>query len=609
MEKTSLLKKDVDLGEHQKRVQRKLKNSDALLLYHGLGSGKTLSSIAATQGGSTDVVVPAALRPNYRKEVKKFTTGKSPRNVMSYEKATKSGLTGGDSLVLDEVQRLNNPGSARTQAIINAAPSYKKRILLSGTPIKNHPQELAPLLRILSPKDKRVPADDRGFRERFIQEKKIRPGIISMLRGLTPGVVESPKNLHLLSDVIKGKVDYHAPAKEGYPSRTDSVEEVPMSPEQVSIYNYVTSATHPLIASKVRANMPLSKQEQQSLNSFMTGARIVSNTPGPYGGKGGSPKMRLAAKHLVERAKASPNFKALAYSNYLDGGVKEYAKHLDEAKVPYRIFSGELSDSKKKEAVDAYNKGKAKVLLISGAGAEGLDLKGTRLVQILEPHWNKSRVEQAIGRARRFKSHEHLPEEERHVEVKHYRSVHPQKWYHRYLGIKKPTSADQYLSELAEKKEKLNESFLDVLRQEGSKAAQEKEMNNFWNGFEKRAEDQKKPGWWARQKGAVRAMSDKNLGGVVGIANSELVGDRVKRGLGHGAVGAAAGAGLGALAGLIKKNPAAGAAIGTLLGAYAGNTHGLYTADRDYLAKKGIKLKWLGIDNEFSPEAEQKYIK
>lgn len=466
-EKKAALKKTVELGEHQKRVKKKLDKSDALLLYHGLGSGKTLSSIAATEGQPADVVVPAALRPNYRKEVKKFTTGESPRNIMSYEAATSDGLQGGHSLVLDEVQRLNNAASKRTQAVIKAAPSYKKRILLSGTPIRNYPHELAPILRVLSPKDKRVPLDEKEFQNRFIAEKPVKPGFIARLRGAKPGIENTPKNLGLLRDVVKGKVDYFAPPKEGYPSRADRIETVPMSSEQADIYNYVTRNANPAIALKVRLNLPLSKKEQQSLNVFMTGARVVSNTPRPYGGKGPSPKIEKATQHAVEGMRADPNFKVLAYSNYLEGGVNEYARHLEKKNIPYRIFSGELSDKKRKEAVDAYNKGEVRALLISGAGAEGLDLKGTKLVQVLEPHWNKARTEQAIGRAVRFKSHEHLPEDERHVSVVHYHSAHPEKWYNKYLRVKKPTAADKYLSDLAEKKEKLNQQFLEVLRQEG----------------------------------------------------------------------------------------------------------------------------------------------
>ena len=56
-------------------------------------------------------------------------------------------------------------------------------------------------------------------------------------------------------------------------------------------------------------------------------------------------------------------------------------------------------------------------MLITSAGAEGLDLKNTRSVIILEPFWHTSRIQQVIGRAVRYKSHETLPESERYVDV------------------------------------------------------------------------------------------------------------------------------------------------------------------------------------------------
>ena len=73
--KQALLRPDVELQDQQTRVKKKLDRSGGLLVYHGLGSGKTLTAINATQGGKTDVVVPASLRNNFRKEVSKYTTG------------------------------------------------------------------------------------------------------------------------------------------------------------------------------------------------------------------------------------------------------------------------------------------------------------------------------------------------------------------------------------------------------------------------------------------------------------------------------------------------------------------------------------------------------
>jgi len=57
--------------------------------------------------------------------------------------------------------------------------------------------------------------------------------------------------------------------------------------------------------------------------------------------------------------------------------------------------------------------------LISASGSEGLDLKQVRTVVILEPHWNRTRIHQVIGRASRYMSHVALPVKDRNVCVYH----------------------------------------------------------------------------------------------------------------------------------------------------------------------------------------------
>jgi hypothetical protein len=64
-----------------------------------------------------------------------------------------------------------------------------------------------------------------------------------------------------------------------------------------------------------------------------------------------------------------------------------------------------------------YNSGKVPVLLISAAGAEGLDLKETRSLIILEPYWNDARLDQVKGRAVRYRSHANLPKKDRTVDI------------------------------------------------------------------------------------------------------------------------------------------------------------------------------------------------
>jgi hypothetical protein len=86
---------------------------------------------------------------------------------------------------------------------------------------------------------------------------------------------------------------------------------------------------------------------------------------------------------------------------------------------------------------------KVKVVLISKAGSEGIDLKFIRQVHILEPWYNINRIEQIIGRAVRNFSHKDLPFEQRNVEIFMYGTI---------LDKNIEESADLYVYRVAEYK-------------------------------------------------------------------------------------------------------------------------------------------------------------
>ena len=77
------------------------------------------------------------------------------------------------------------------------------------------------------------------------------------------------------------------------------------------------------------------------------------------------------------------------------------------------------NDKEIKSATDILNKdgNEIKVILISRAGSEGIDLKFIRQIHILEPWYNMNRIEQIIGRGVRNLSHKDLPFEKRNVEI------------------------------------------------------------------------------------------------------------------------------------------------------------------------------------------------
>ena len=106
--------------------------------------------------------------------------------------------------------------------------------------------------------------------------------------------------------------------------------------------------------------------------------------------------------------------------------------------------------------IDQYNSGNIDVLLITTAGSESLDLKNTRQIHIMEMHWNMSKIDQIIGRAIRYKSHNSLPIDQRNIVIYKWISV---------FGYKIPyETADEYIYKKALTKEKMFEQFNEIIK-------------------------------------------------------------------------------------------------------------------------------------------------
>ena len=117
-----------------------------------------------------------------------------------------------------------------------------------------------------------------------------------------------------------------------------------------------------------------------------------------------------------------------------------------------------------------------KVLMITAAGAEGINLRNTRYVHITEPYWHNTRLEQVIGRARRICSHEQLPEAMRTIKVFLYittigETLLPKLDSNLQTGDMNPDdptkveTTDEYLLRRAIKKETVNKTFLKAIKE------------------------------------------------------------------------------------------------------------------------------------------------
>jgi hypothetical protein len=121
------------------------------------------------------------------------------------------------------------------------------------------------------------------------------------------------------------------------------------------------------------------------------------------------------------------------------------------------------------------------VFMITSSGAEGISLRNTRIVHIVEPYWHPVRIEQVIGRARRICSHNTLPEEEQNVTVFMYlmKFTDEQLIPESANGLaskdllekdvskidkKTPLTSDQYLYEISNIKESINKQILSAIK-------------------------------------------------------------------------------------------------------------------------------------------------
>jgi hypothetical protein len=117
-----------------------------------------------------------------------------------------------------------------------------------------------------------------------------------------------------------------------------------------------------------------------------------------------------------------------------------------------------------------------KVLMITSAGSEGINLRNTRYVHIMEPYWHPVRLEQVIGRARRICSHQSLPPQLRTVDVFIYLMTLTQEQIDGEFGIELklkdrskmppylPQTSDEKLFEISTIKENLTNQILKAIK-------------------------------------------------------------------------------------------------------------------------------------------------
>jgi len=187
-----------------------------------------------------------------------------------------------------------------------------------------------------------------------------------------------------------------------------------------------------------------------------------------------------------------------------------------------------------------------KLMMITQSGAEGISLKNVRRVLIMEYFWNSVRIDQVIGRAVRTCSHEMLPKNERNVQVFSYIMRFTKKQLEKDFTLRrldKEITTDEHILQLAQKKEFIIQSFLNMLKASSFdciiNSTQNKPMQNGYKcynwaininlddfSFAKNIDDEKKiqkhQKYQVTQKATGKVVKDKNNGKKYVRLNNEL---------------------------------------------------------------------------------------
>lgn len=428
-----------ELFGYQQLCVEYIKNHYGLILYHSMGSGKTITSLAMASQFNYPIIIIAtkASKKNFQDDTQKMINlgakiDPSKITIMTYQKAITrikdKELDFNDKIVIiDEAHRLRNV-SKLISILISECYNAKKLILLTGTIFYNGLSDLAVLVNMIKKTDV-LPESSKEFKFFYYDD-----------------TYETPTNIDNFVEKIKGTISYYKKSlDEHYPTSETFVKKVDMDNQQISEYRFYVKK---ILSLENIQHIDYSLIDKRKVNYFLNVTRQLSNT---VNNSSDSPKI----KAIFEFIKTNPK-PAVVYSNFLENGVLPLSVLLSKGNLKYAVYHGGTSEEKRDKIINNYNAGLLDVLLISSAGSESLDLKNTRQIHIMELHWNESKINQIIGRAIRYKSHDALKAEDRNVKIIKWISV---------FGYKIPyETADEYLQEISEKKDKMFEQFNEIIK-------------------------------------------------------------------------------------------------------------------------------------------------
>ena len=393
------LDKVISLEPHQKAFLNGflLSGIHGAVAFHGVGTGKTFTAVAVSRlylklypDNKVLFVCPPALLANFIESL--IAYGIDPRDkryqFYTYDGFYRSAITAENSLlIIDEAHnfRTQLPGFVKEDdeegfASASSIRSYEmiqrgaltahKALCLTGTVMVNKIYDIENLLSIA---DGKAPISPDTF-------------------------AKIARNEASRYDYFKYRVSMYfreIDYKTGKPAPPN-----PNFPEMREKYVPIVSKDEKILA-----------RPDQKTNAVYTASRQASMT-------------NEKIDYCINIIKQEPSKKFVIYTAFKDN-VNRIKQRLLTDNIKFGVISGDESTKEKQDAIKGYNEfynkdysgDKHRVLIITKAGAEGVDLRETRGIFIIDGVWNEALSIQIIARAIRFRSHANLLEKDRYVDV------------------------------------------------------------------------------------------------------------------------------------------------------------------------------------------------
>lgn len=334
-----------------------------------------------TAVGESKVVLP----PNFgvaRLTAASKTIPNTPWVVTNYEAVVRHVdrlmPAGFDAMIVDEATAIKNRKAQRTKVIHKLARVIPHRLLLTGTPIHNRPDELWSLLHAVAP-------DTFTSYWRWVEEH------CQTWRNPWGGVdILGVKDRHRLSQVLYPYLLRRTKSLLNLPPISHETVSVELTAEQRRVYRELRTLLMSHLGDEHIVVTP-------TVLSQLTRLRQVCCTPALIGGKDASTKTEALVDLLEEYA---PHHKVLVFTTFA-----EYVRLLLPALRQWNPahITGDLSTSRRDAEVHRFSEDPTCRILLGTITAmgEGLNLQAADVVVFLNREWVPAWNEQAVGRAYR----------------------------------------------------------------------------------------------------------------------------------------------------------------------------------------------------------------